>query len=126
MSHVEDLRTFNEKWLGMHLGGRFPEGVVAQLPAVENASADIHDLVLRMVSCFVQPSVSIEKFEQWALDGGRQNGVEYPVLLTSACLLKEWMFLARLKSKDVLSGHYSSLRHMHLDWRGGGILCISE
>lgn len=79
MSHVEDLRTFNEKWLGMHLGGRFPEGIVAQLPAVENASADIHDLVLRMVSCFVQPAVSVEKFEQLTLDEVRQNGVKYPV-----------------------------------------------
>lgn len=120
MSHVEELRAFNQKWLGMHLGGRFPEGVVAHLPAGENACADIHDLVLRMVSCFVQPAVSVDKFEQLASGWARQTGVKSLGPLASACLLKEWLFLARLKSKDVLSGRYSSLRHMHLDWRSAG------
>jgi len=79
MSHVEDLRTFNEKWLEVHLSGGSTGSVVSHLPLFENVREDIHDLVIKMVSCFVQPIVSIEKFAQLALDDGARDEVKYPV-----------------------------------------------
>lgn len=116
MLPVEDVVQFNAKWVGVHFGGRFPEGVVTRVPGIPSATHDVEGLVLKLVGCFVQPVAPIDLFSQLAAKGTSAKVVEAIPAQLKIAFLGEWLALVRLKSKDALIGAYSALRHMHLDW----------
>lgn len=117
-SGKDDLQMFNAKWLGMHFDGCFPTGIVSGLPNVRVENPEVQNLVNRMTSCFVQPSIPVAELIQLPPTLHSNEVVDTPSqsVFLNASLLKEWLLLARLKSKDVLAGHYLSLRHMHFEW----------
>ncbi len=115
MSH--DIRAFNVKWLDRLIHGQLSPGLVNGVPpvGVDLNKEAVSEIACRMTSTFAKLALPVEEIRH-ALSKDDYASPQDTHSLQAVSLIQEWLSIARLKSKDVLGGHYPSLLQMHLVW----------
>lgn len=117
---MQDVRSFNKTWMQTHIDGAFPTALVLGLPAVSDVNVNCLELVEEMGTCFIRSVLSASQVSMLVQcrtdDSVSLMRAQSAVQITSVKLIKEWLFLARLKAKDAIAGQYSAMRHMHMSW----------
>lgn len=117
---MQDIRSFNKTWMRTHIDGAFPTALVSGLPPVSDVTVECLELVEEMGTCFMRSLLSANQFSMLVQcrtdDSASPIRAHSAVQITSVKLIKEWLFLARLKAKDAIAGQYSAMRHMHMSW----------